>query len=282
LDTPTDAQKDNKVPERPTGRSRTENRRRYSLAKNLEKRSTVAVLPHEGTFAILYGSQAVPVGTGYRPGYLTRPDEAGRFPVVVLLTGLSGLASTEKEICRRLARNGLACLAIEVHDHGEWAYSESTDAEGILNLDETFEFVQSDDIFWAHQDRVGLLGFDVGGRLALIGAATRPWVAGSVVVSTPLTGDENRANQVAEVLSHLPVPILGLYGKEDQLIANETVDEAQRRNPHGQWLLYEAARHGFVDETSADFDPGASADALARIIEFFRAVLPQPVIEQLS
>src|SRR5687768_5971678 len=57
--------------------------------------SKVAVLPHEGTFSILYGSQTIPVGAGYRPGYISRPDEAGQFPVVVLVPGLAGLGSAE-------------------------------------------------------------------------------------------------------------------------------------------------------------------------------------------
>ena len=74
----------------------------------------MAVLPHEGTFSILYGSHTVPVGATYRPGYLARPDEAGKFPVALIVPGLGGLGSAEKALARSLARNGVAALAVEV------------------------------------------------------------------------------------------------------------------------------------------------------------------------
>ena len=193
-------------------------------------RSKVAVLPHEGTFSIMYGSQTIPVGAAYRPGYISRPDEAGRFPVVVLVPGLEGLGSAEKALCRKLARNGLAVVAVEIfpaNDPGEalGAYQETSDRQVLLTLQETVEYVQSDDIFWALSEKVGLLGFDVGGRPAIVAAARHPWVGSIAVVSTPLTGDEGREHQVADFLGSLPVAVLGLYGQDDPLIANETVDE---------------------------------------------------------
>jgi carboxymethylenebutenolidase len=97
-----------------------------------------------------------------------------------------------------------------------------------------------------------------------------------------LTGDEDREHEVADYLDHLPVPVLALYGQDDDLIAVETVDEAQRRNDHGQWLLYEGAGHGFLDIAGDGYEPAAAEDAWARILAFFRATLPPPEIEDLG
>jgi dienelactone hydrolase len=58
------------------------------------------------------------------------------------------------------------------------------------------------------------------------------------------------------------------------LISPESVDEAQRRNPTGQWLLYEGAGHGFLDPSSDTYDSGAANDALARTIGLFLGTLP--------
>jgi dienelactone hydrolase len=127
---------------------------------------------------------------------------------------------------------------------------------------------------------VGILGIDVGGRFALIGAATRPWVQAVAVAYAPLTGDDDREYPVAGYLEHLPVPVLGLYGADDELIASSSVDEAQRRNQHGQWLLYEGAGHGFLDIDAELYDTDAAADAGARLVEFFKAALP--VAEELD
>ena len=140
----------------------------------------------------------------------------------------------------------------------------------------------STDVDWNISTTLGLIGTDVGGRFALAKAATRDWVRSVVVAYTPLTGDEDRTFQVADYLGHLPIPVMGLYGTADELIDTASVDEAQRRNDHGQWLLYDGAGHGFLDVTSEGFDPAASDDAFARILAFFLATLGQPEIEELG
>jgi dienelactone hydrolase len=97
-----------------------------------------------------------------------------------------------------------------------------------------------------------------------------------------LTGDDERHFQVAKYLDHLPVPVLGLYGRDDELIDNSTVDEAQRRNEHGQWLLYQDAGHDFLDVEAEGFDSDSAADATARILAFFHATLPSAQEEDLG
>jgi dienelactone hydrolase len=155
------------------------------------------------------------------------------------------------------------------------AYNGLSDTRALTDLDEAHEFVVSDDVKWAVSGDVGILGADVGGRFALIAAATRPWVRAVAVAYTPLTGDDDREYPVAGYLEHLPVPVLGLYGTNDELIASSTVDEAQRRNQHGQWLLYEGAGHGFLDIDADLYDTDAASDAGARLVEFFKVALPQ-------
>lgn len=245
----------------------------------------MAVLAHEGTFPIMFGSLPIPVGVDHRTGYLARPDEAGKFPVVVVLPDLGGLDSFEKDLCRRLARSGLAAIAIDLYRVGDdplSAYNDLSDTRALTDLDEVHEFIMSDDIGWNAGDRVGLLGLDVGGRFALLKSSMAGWVASAAVAYTPLTGDEDREHQVAGILSNLPVPVIGLYGAADELIDPSSVDEAQRRNDHGQWLLYEGAGHGFIDPTSEAYDHGSAEDAIARIIAFFQATLPRAEVEELG
>ncbi|HSJ27917.1 MAG TPA: dienelactone hydrolase family protein [Acidimicrobiia bacterium] len=241
----------------------------------------MAVLPHEGTYSVMYGPLAVSVGAGYRNGYLARPDQAGRFPTVILAPDLDGLGAHEKHVARRLARHGLAVLAVDFYvdppsdrTGALAAYHALSDGEAMRTLDETYDYLRSDDIDWAHTERVGLLGLDVGGRFSLISAAHRRWVGGAAVVSTPLTGDEDRRFQVADVLRHIGVPVLGLYGRDDDLIDTDSVDEAQDRNVTGQWLLYEGAGHAFLDEVGDDYDEASAEDAIARLTEFFTTNLP--------
>lgn len=245
----------------------------------------MAVLSHEGTYPIMYGPLPIPVGASHRTGYIARPDEAGKVPVVFVVPDLDGMGSFEKDLCRRLAREGFAALTIDLYGGtGEPLdlYNSLSDARALAILDELHQFVVSDDVGWNVEERMGILGIDVGGRFAIIKAATREWVRSLALCSTPLTGDEEREHQVAEYLDHLPVPVLGLYGADDDLIDAESVDEAQRRNDHGQWLLYESLGHGFLDIDGDDFDQSAADDAFARLVAFFRGSLAKAEIEDLG
>ena len=245
----------------------------------------MAVLSHEGTYPIMYGTWPIPVGASHRNGYISRPDEAGRVPVVFVIPDLAGMGSFEKDICRRLAREGFAALSIDLY--GETGdplelYASLTDGRALAILDEMHQFIMSEDVQWNVEEGVGILGTDTGGRFGLIKAATRAWVKSLALCYTPLTGDEHREHQVASYLDHLPVPVVGLYGGSDDLIPGETVDEAQRRNDHGQWLLYEGAGHGFLDIEGEGFDQAAADDAFARLVAFFKATLAEPEIENLG
>ena len=245
----------------------------------------MAVLSHEGTYPILYGSLPIPVGAQHRNGYLARPDESGLVPVVFVIPGLEGMGSLEKDLCRRMAREGFAALTIDLYGttgDGLDLYHELTDDQALAVLDELHQFIVSEDVSWNAEEKVGILAIDIGGRFGLIKAATRDWARSLIVCYSPLTGDEEREHQVADYLDHLPIPVLGLYGGGDTLIDPTTVDEAQRRNDHGQWLLYEGAGHGFLDVAGDGFDQSAADDAFARIVAFFTATLARPAIENLG
>ena len=75
----------------------------------------MAVLPHEGTYSVMYVPLAVSVGAGYRRGYLARPDHAGKYPTVILTPDLDGLGPHEKHVARRLARRGVAVLVVDLY-----------------------------------------------------------------------------------------------------------------------------------------------------------------------
>lgn len=246
----------------------------------------MAVLAHEGTYSIMYGSWPIPVGTAHRNGYIARPDEAGVFPVVIVVPGLNGLDSFEKDLCRQLARSGMAAVAIDLYGAGGddplESYHMLSDTRALSDLDEVYEFVMSDDVAWNAGEKLGLLGLDIGGRFALAKAARSQWVGALACVGTPLTGDESREIQVADHLAHLPVPVLAMYGAEDELVDSATVDEAQARNGHGQWLLYAGAGHGFLDPTAEGYDAAAAGDAMERIKAFFQATLPKAEVEELG
>lgn len=249
----------------------------------------MAVLPHEGKYNILYRSFAVPVGAGSQPGYLARPDQIGQYPGVLVLPDIYGVTSFEKGICRWLARNGFVAIALDLHravrpgpvgdlDRAVDAYNAIDDQRAITDIDEAYEFMMSEDIEWVIKGPVGIVGFDTGGRFGLLYSADRPHVGAVVVVQAPLAGDEHRQLQVESVLERLSMPVLGLFGRQDELVPPEGVDTAATMNSTGTWILYEDTGHDFLNDSSPGYHPGAAADAMVRIQRFLAANLPAAVV----
>ncbi len=251
------------------------------------RRVSLAVLPHEGTYSVMYGTYSTPAGSSYRSDYLARPDEVGRFPVVLVTSDAREVSSHVKGVARFLARRGIAALALNLGpgsangaDRGMGSSDSDTDV--LAQLDETRRFLTDDDLDWALTGRLGVLGIESGGRLALMAASLRNWVGPVAVLYGPLTGDEHRRYPTARQLERLGQEVLGIYASGDELINPAEVDAAQDRNPSGQWLLYEGVGHGFVDENHPNYNEAAAMDALERLAGFFAAGLPAPQTQNLG
>ena len=245
----------------------------------------VAVLQHEGTIEILYRDFAMPTGARFTEGYLARPDRIGAYPLVVLLPPLRGITPFVKDLARRLARNRYGVLVPDLtrgahpgpdasFDDLVAAYRDVRGRRALADIDDALSFAFNDPAGWAREGKVGVLGIDVGGRFAITYAAHRQRLVDALCVAyAPLAGDEDRELQVADALEMLPMAVLGLYGAQDDLVPAVGVDEAQRRNPHGTWILYEGVGHDFLDDDSASYHPGAASDMTARLLAFLATTL---------
>lgn len=245
----------------------------------------MAVLPHEGTYPVMYGTYSTPAGSSYRSDYLARPDAVGRFPVVLIVTDQGEVSSHIKGVSRFLARRGMAALALNLGPEPQGRFEDGTgpsetDVDVLTQLDEIHRFLGDEDLRWALTDTVGMLGVGPGGRLALMAAALRGWVGPVAVLYAPLQDDGHRRYPAARQIERLSGPVLGIYGADDQMIPTASVDAAQHDNPSGQWLLYQGVGHGFVNENHPNYDEAAAQDALARLAGFFTAALPAPLVEE--
>ena len=244
----------------------------------------MVVLEHEGTLEILYRDYPMPTGAAFTSGYMSRPDRVGKYPVVVLLAGLSGITPAIKDLARRFARNGYSVLVPDLTrghpgrdaDFADLiaAYDATPDRRAQADIDDAIDWAINDSADWARDGKVGIVGVDVGARFAITYAAHRPdRVAALCVAYPPLAGDEERDLPVIQALEMLPMAVLGLFGAEDELVPAEGVDEAQRINAHGQWIRYEGVGHDFLDDDSDSYHSGAASDALARILATLSATL---------
>ncbi|MFQ5967470.1 MAG: dienelactone hydrolase family protein [Acidimicrobiia bacterium] len=234
----------------------------------------MSVLAHEGgEFPVLYRTYNVPSGSGYRRGFVSRPDATGQFPAVVILAPTEGITSQAKSIAWQLARRGFSLVAIDPSD-GD--YSEATDRQMLGAVADAIEFVLSEET--VAPGRVGLWGLGPGGRLALIAAAERSDIAAVVVAEAPLRGDPDRDYEISMVLPRLQIPVLGLYGREDPNISTDDVDAAQAAVAHSQWIIYEDVGAAFLDPDDDGYHPGAEYDSVVRATQLFGVALPPAVL----
>jgi carboxymethylenebutenolidase len=94
------------------------------------------------------------------------------------------------------------------------------------------------------------------------------WYGRLVGESTPLT-----PQHPIDIAEELTVPILGLYGGDDDLIPNDTVEQMRDRlasgNSNSEIILYPDTPHGFYADYRPTYRPEAAADAWNRLLTWF-------------
>jgi len=243
----------------------------------------VSVLKGEGTHPILFGSTSIVAGPITHGGYLARPDLSGEWPTVILVPSEWGITSSSKDICRRLARLGLAVVAVDLyHGNGPSRAASSEDAASAAgaipparaqaDLDGVVGFITNPAGFWSSAERgFGIVGFGLGGTPATA-AAIRHDAAALALVAAPLLDDEGAG--IVDSFAELTAPLLGLYGKAEDAVTIADIMEARAAAPQAEWVLYDGAGDGFMDDYLPGFDLGAHRDSIDRLATFFEKELP--------
>ncbi len=213
---------------------------------------------------------------GELSGYLARPAGTEPLPTVVVVQEWWGLAEHIKDVTRRIARAGYVALAPDLY-RGQVAEEPNEARKLVMQLD-MHTAVGDIRASIAHVlgrpdvigPKAGVIGFCMGGRLALQTVVAESRVGGAVAFyGRPL--DEAEA-------ADAQAPILGVYGSEDHSIEVGAAKAMQaaltRAGIDNELRVYEGAGHAFFNDTRAAFDADAAADAWDRMLDFFGARLP--------
>jgi carboxymethylenebutenolidase len=239
----------------------------------------MSVLKGEGRVPILFGSTSISVGPKTLGGYLARPDLTGEWPTVLVVPSVWGVTSSVKDLCRRLARRGLAAIAPDFHRGG--APDQRVDhetaaklaamlpmARAAADLGDVVEYIANPAGFWSSAEHgFAVLGAGQGGTLA-VDVAVAHGAQAVGLVAAPL--DE----AVAHGLGAFPGGVLGLYGRDDEVVAIDGVLAARSDLPHAEIVVYEGVGHDFIDDLRPTFDQQAATDAIERLSIFFVKHLP--------
>jgi carboxymethylenebutenolidase len=212
-----------------------------------------------------------PSNGGTATGYLAIP-ESGHGPGVIVIQEWWGLVPHIKSVCDRFAAEGYVALAPDLY-HGK--STTSPDEAGKLMMAMRIDEAEKDlrgaiQYLLKHDavtgDKIGTVGFCMGGALSLYAATRNPQVGACVIFY-------GGHPSVKPDLENLQAPVLGLYAERDSFVTPESVRELERRlkalGKSVEMHIYPGVDHGFFNDERAVYDEAAAKDAWQRVLKFF-------------
>lgn len=209
-----------------------------------------------------------PANGGMAKGYLTKP-EGGTGPGIIVLQEWWGLVGHIKHVADRFAAAGYVALAPDLY-HGQ--STKSPDDAGKLMMALNIQQTEKDlrgavDYLTANAsgDKIGIVGFCMGGQLALFAASQNARVGACV----DFYGIHPN---VKPDYSQLKAPVLGLFAENDGFVNPGVVEqlEGTLRNAGVtvDFHIYPGVDHAFFNDERDVYDPAAAADAWTRVQNF--------------
>lgn len=217
-----------------------------------------------------------PSPTGSTPGYIAYPA-TGRGPAVVVIQEWWGLVDHIKSLADRFAEAGFVALAPDLY-HGEATKSPDKAAKMLMALNISNA---SAEIHAAAQylktltevapKKVGVIGFCMGGQLALYASAEHP---DSLDACVDFYGIHPNAQIDPNTLQ---VPVLAHFGKTDDLVTEGTAQALIAQIESASKPItahYYDAGHAFFNDTRPEaYDAPSATLAWDRTLAFLRANL---------
>ena len=202
----------------------------------------------------------------------------GRGPGVLVFQEWWGLVPQIERVCDRLAAEGFTALAPDMYSGRS---TTNPDEAGKLMMALDVPSVAADtggalDFLLAHpacsSKRAGVMGYCLGGQLALFAACSFPSKVGACAdyygVHPAIRPD----------LARLDAPVLGLFAEKDAYVNTEVVAHLSaaltKAGKAHEFHTYPGVNHAFANETRPEvYDAPAAEDAWRRTLALFRAGL---------
>ena len=208
-------------------------------------------------------------------GYLARSVE-GAGPGVVVIQEWWGLVPHIQDLCDRFAAEGFTALAPDLYrgktttepdEAGKLMMSMNLE-QAALDMGGAIDFLESSDA--VRGEGVGVVGFCMGGGLALMLAVQRPDDVKAVVPFYGLIPWEGAQPD----WSRLAAPVQGHYAQQDGFftpeLAAQLESELRQLGKTVEFHQYDAD-HAFFNDTRPEVhEPDDAARAWERTIDFFR------------
>ena len=215
-------------------------------------------------------------------GILYTPAGKAPFPAIIVIHEYWGLNDWVKEQASKLSYEGYVTLAIDLY-RGKVATTPDMAHEIMRGVPEdrakrdlhaAFEFLAS--LPTVKPDRIGAIGWCMGGGYSLDVALQEPTLAADVINYGHLATDP-------DAMKKIHAPILGLFGAQDHGITPDDVHkfEASMKQLGKQVdiKIYDDAGHAFENPNNKDgYRAADAADAWKRTVDFLATTLKKQVV----
>lgn len=210
-------------------------------------------------------------------GYLATPTD-GTGPGVVVIQEWWGLVDHIKEVCDRLSAEGFVALAPDLY-HGRTTTEPDEAGKAAMALEMSkaghdLSGAVDEVLRRSSGDHVGVVGFCMGGGLALVLATQRP---DAVSACVPFYGVILWSDAQPDY-SKMSAAVLGHYAGLDTFFTPAKVRELENElvglGKSVEIHIYEKSDHAFFNDTRPEvYDPDASAVAFERTVSFLHGHL---------
>jgi len=212
--------------------------------------------------------------------HVSAPVGAGPYPALLVMQHQGGVDEFIRQITERLANDGYIAAAPDLYhrdgpdctDDIATRRSRLSDRRIIKDLAAAFEYLQTHSAVANH--RIGVIGFCMGGRLALLGAATNPAFKAAVAF---YPGNSFRAwgrdmPAPFERIADIRCPVQGHFGADDtnpspEDMAKIDAEMTKWHRPH-EFHSYANAGHAFLDRTKDTYRRHADESSWSKTLEF--------------
>ena len=210
-------------------------------------------------------------------GVLYTPAGKGLFPALIVIHEWWGLNDWVKDQASKLADQGYVALAVDLY-RGKVATTPEMAHEIMRGVPEdrakrdlhaAFEFLASQPN--VKKDRIGAIGWCMGGGYSLDVALQEPMLAADVINYGHLATDP-------AALQKINAPILGSFGAQDHGITPDDVHKFEAAmkqfNKTVDIKIYDDAGHAFENPNNKDgYREADAADAWKRTLDFLAMTL---------
>ncbi len=210
-------------------------------------------------------------------GILYTPSGKGPFPALVVIHEWWGLNDWVKEQAGKLADQGYVALAVDLYrgkvaDNADLAHELMRglpEDRAARDLRAAYDFLASQAN--VKKDRIGSIGWCMGGGYSLDTALAEPQLAAAVINYGHLATEPSE-------LKKIKASILGLFGGQDRGITPDDVKKFQQAMEKlGKKIevkIYPEAGHAFENPNNKQgYRPDDAADAWRRTVDFLAATL---------